>query len=165
LNWAVLLPDATVTLAGAMICELLDDSCTLTPEPAAGMFRVAVHAAVPPPVSVCCVQETALNATFALTGGSKVSVREAPPAALTVAAVLAETADALTVNVTAVMPLPIITEEGSVRLVLDELREKEVLARVGLRRVRVQLLAPGVGMVAGVQVMLGPAGEVFSTMD
>jgi len=129
------------------------------------MFRVAVHAAVPPPVSVCGLHETALNATFALTGGSKVSVREAPPVALTVAAVLAETAAAFTVNVTAIMPLPIITDEGSVRLVLDELRGKDVLARVGLRRVRVQVLVPGVWIVAGVQVRLGPAGEVFNTMD
>jgi hypothetical protein len=111
------------------------------------------------------MQETALKATFALTGGSRVSVREAPPAALTVTGVLAETAAAFTVNATAVMPLPIITEVGSVRPALDELSEKEVLARAGLRRVRVHVLVPGVWMVAGSQARLGPAGDVFSTMD
>ncbi len=106
----------------------------------------------PPPVSVCGLHETELSAEFPFCGGSRVSACERPLARETEAGVLAVTAAAVMVNVALVIPAPIATAVGMVRLPEDEISGMEVLDGAGLARVMVHVPVPGVWMVVGVQI-------------
>ena len=103
-----------------------------------------MHAALPPPVSVCGLQAIPVNERFPFCAGSSVNACKAPPSAVTEAEVLVVTAAAFTVNVAAVIPGPIVTDCGDVRLALEEPSAKVVLASAGLANARVHVLAPGV---------------------
>jgi hypothetical protein len=81
-----------------------------------------------------------------------------PPGAETEAEVLVVTAAALMVNVALVIPVPIVTEVGMVRLVEDESSETEVLAAAGLANVSVHVPVPGVWIVVGVQTRVAFIG-------
>jgi hypothetical protein len=63
------------------------------------------------------------------------------------------------VNVALVMPAPMVTDCGIVRLGLVEVRDMELLVCAGLPRLRVQVLVPGVCIVAGVQIKLAALEE------
>jgi hypothetical protein len=93
------------------------------------------------------VQEIEATGEFA---ASKVTDCVTPDAE-TDADVLAGTAAALMVNVALVMPVPIVTVVGIVRLGKDESSEMEVLACAGLASVKVHVPVPGVWMVVGLQ--------------
>jgi len=58
------------------------------------------------------------------------------------------------VNVPLVIPDPIVTVVGIVRLPEDEISETEVLAGAGFVTVTVQMPVPGVWMAVGVQLRL-----------
>ena len=67
-------------------------------------------------------------------------------------------------NVTLVIPVPIVTDDGTDRLVLLELREKLEFVGAGLARVIVHVLLPGVWMVVGPQTkvaLIAPAWRVM----
>jgi hypothetical protein len=71
------------------------------------------------------------------------------------------------VNVTLVIPVPIVTDGGTDRLVLLELREKLEFVGAGLARVMVHVLLPGVWMVVGPQTkvaLIAPACRVMAAV-
>jgi hypothetical protein len=149
LNAAPVLPWGTCTRAGTVNCALLDESAMRSPPAGAGAGNVSAQAVCPPPVSVCGPHEIEPSAEFS--AARRVTDCVMPPDAETEADVLAETAAALMVNVALVMPVPIVTVVGIVRLAEDESSETEVLASAGLASVRVHVPVPGVWMVVGVQ--------------
>jgi len=151
-NCAVLLPAGTITVGGTVSCELLDESCALTPlGDAAG--SVSAQLIDPPPVSVDGLQLIPLDGLF-VPCGSSVRICDPAPVAVTVTAVLALTAVAWAVNVVDVAPAPIVADRGTERLALLELRDKVSLVGAGAARLMVHVLLPGVWMVAGAQVKL-----------
>src|SRR5260370_1861226 len=81
-----------------------------------------------------------------------------PPGAETEAEVLVVTGGAMMVNVALVIPVPIVTEVGMVRLVEDESSETEVLAAAGLANVSVHVPVPGDWIVMGVQTRVAFIG-------
>jgi hypothetical protein len=87
--------------------------------------------------------------------------------ALTKAVVLAETAEAVAVNVALLLPLAMVMDGGTVTLELDEVSSTSVSNGAGLWRRSVQLLAPGVCTVVGAQVRPAcpPANAMVSTVD
>lgn len=66
-----------------------------------------------------------------------------------------ETDPAVMVNVALVKPALIVTEVGTVRLVLDDVSGIVVADCAGLPRLNVHVLEPGVCIVAGVQTRFG----------
>jgi len=150
------LPCGTRTRAGTVSCALLDESGMLSPPAGAGAGNVRTQAVCPPPVSVAGLQEIEASAeSFA---ARRVTDCVTPPVTETEADVLAVTADALIVNVALVMPVPIVTAVGIVRLAEDEDSEMEVLAVAGLASVRVHVPVPGVWMVVGAQTRVACNG-------
>jgi hypothetical protein len=149
LNAALVLPCGNWTTGGTVNCVLLDDSETLSPPAGAGAGIVSVQAVCPAPVSVCGPHEIVAAAEFC--AASRVTDCATLPAAEIEAVVLDGTDAALIVNVALVMPVPIVTVVGIVRLADDESRDTEVLACAGLFSVRVQVPVPGVWMVVGLQ--------------
>jgi hypothetical protein len=156
LNAAPVLPWGTCTMAGTVNCALLDESGMLSPPVGAGAGNVSVQAAWPPPVSVGGLHEIEASAeSFA---ARRVTGCVIPPDVETEADVLAGTAAALMVNVALVMPVPIVTVVGIVRLAEDETSETEVLAGAGLDSVSVHVPVPGVWMAVGVQTSVALNG-------
>ncbi len=156
-NVADELPAAACTTAGTVNCVLLELSWILVPVEGAGPESVISHALVPPPVSVCGLQETVEAVTFVPNGASSVndwdSARVGAP---TDAVVIAATAEAVTENVALVIPAPMVTACGTVRLGLLEVSDMDLLEVAGLPRLNVQVLDPGVWIEEGVQSRLAP---------
>lgn len=142
LNAALVFPWGTCTAVGTVNCVLLDDNATVSPPAGAGVCNVSVHAACPAPVSVCGPHEIVAAAEFC--AARRVTDCATLPAAETETVVLDATDAALIVNVALVMPVPIVTVVGIVRLADDERRDTEVLACAGLFSVRVHVPVPGV---------------------
>jgi len=155
-NAALVLPWATCTEAGTVNCVLLDDSAMLRPPVGAGDCIVIVHALCPAPVSVCEPHETAAAAEFC--AARSVTDCVTLPAAEIETVVLNGTDAAVMVNVALVIPVPIVTVVGIVRLADDEMRDAEVLACAGLFSVRVHAPVPGVWMVVGLQTKVALKG-------
>jgi len=156
LNAATVLPCGTRTRAGTANCALLDESGTLSPPAGAGAGNVRTQAVCPPPVSVGGLHE--IEASAESCAARRVTDCVMPPVAETEADVLVATAAALMVNVALVMPVPIVTAVGIVRLTEDEDSETEVLAVAGLASVMVHEPVPGVWMVVGVQTRVACNG-------
>src|SRR5215471_15632454 len=150
LNTAPLLPAGTWTRAGTVSWALLDESATVSPPVGAGADNVSAQAVCPPPVSVCGLHEIELCACAA----RRVTDCVLPPVMEIDADVSAATADAVIVNVALVIPDPIVTVVGIVRLPEDEISETEVLAGAGFVTITVQMPVPGVWMAVGVQLRL-----------
>jgi len=139
----------------------------LTP-PGTAPERPIWQSPAPPPVSVLGLHETDVTVTSVFTAINRVRACEALwLGALTRAVVLAETAVAVAVKVALVKPAPIVTDGGTVRLVLDEESNTRVLNGAGLCRLRVQLAVPGVWTIAGAHTMpaFPPAAAIVSTVD
>ena len=111
-NTALVDPAATVTEAGTVSAALLSESATTRPPVGAAALRVTVQEVVPPAVTEVGAQESVLGT------GSGVTVTEAVlevplPVAVTVTAVLAETAPAVARNEALVDPAATVTEAGT----------------------------------------------------
>ena len=149
LNAAPVLPWGTRTRVGTVNCAVLEESGTFRPPAGAGAGSVRAQVDWPLPVSTCGLHE--IEASEGSRAARSVTACAIPPDVETEAGVLVVTAAALMVNVALVMPVPIVTEVGMVRLVEDESSETEVLAAAGLASVSVHVPVPGVWMVVGVQ--------------
>jgi hypothetical protein len=68
------------------------------------------------------------------------------------------------VNVALVIPVPIVTDGGTDRLVLVELREKVEFVAAGLPRLMVHVLLPGVWMLAGLQTKVALSAPAWRVM-
>src|ERR1051326_135269 len=121
-NTALVLPWANCTEAGTFNCVVLDDSAMLSPPVGAGDCIVIVHALCPEPVRVCGPHETAAAAEFC--AARSVTDCVTLPAAEIEAVVLNGTAAAVMVNVALVIPVPIVTAAGIVRLAAEEMRDR-----------------------------------------
>jgi hypothetical protein len=115
-----------------------------------------VQAVCPAPVSVCVPQAIVAAAEFC--AASSVTDCATLPAAEMEAVVLEGIAAALIVNVALVMPVPMVTVVGMVRLADDESKDTDVLACAGLFSVRVQVPVPGVWMAVGLQTNVAFSG-------
>src|SRR5260370_29906024 len=108
----------------------LDERGMLSPPAGAGAASVRAQVAWPLPVSVCGLHE--IEACEEPCAARSVTDCAMPPEVETEAGVLVVTAAALIVNVALVIPVPIVTEVGMVRLVEDESSETEGLAAARL---------------------------------
>ena len=63
-----------------------------------------------------------------------------------------------------VIPFPIVTDAGTDRLALLELREKVLSVVAGLTRLMVHVLLPGVWMLSGLQTIFAPTVRVMVTV-
>jgi len=106
---------------------------------------------LPPPVSVDGLQLSPACEDGVPGAGRSVNTCDPPPKALTTAVDLTATEAACAVNVALIIPVPIVTDGGTDRLTLLELREKVELVGAGLVRLMVQVLLPGVWTLAGLQ--------------
>lgn len=98
-------------------------------------------------------------------GANRLTVWETPTlGALIEAFVIVCTAVAAAVNVALVIPAPMVTDAGTVRLELVEVRPITWVDCAGLPRLNVQVLDPGVCMDAGVHTRVGvlDAAEMLS---
>ena len=155
LNAALVLPWGIWTAVGTVNWVLLDESAILSPPVGAGAVNMSVQAVCPEPVSVCGPHET-VAAEFC--AARRVTDCETLPAAETEAVVLDATDAALMVKVALLIPVPIVTTVGVVRLTEEETREIEVLACAGLFNVSVQVPVPGVWMDVGVHTRVAFKG-------
>jgi hypothetical protein len=117
MNTALVEPAATVTEAGTVSAVLLPESATTRPPVGAAALRVMVQEVIPPAVIELGAQERLLG----MGGGVTVTeaVLEVPlPVAVTVTAVLAETAPAVAKNEALVVPAATVTEAGTESAVL-----------------------------------------------
>jgi hypothetical protein len=154
-------PAAAWTTDGTLTCVLLEATWMFVPPAGAAPERTTWHVLLPPPVKACGAQEMLVADTLVCNGASKVTCSERPRLGTpTDTVVIVWTVAAVAVNVALVMPAPMVTDCGTVRLGLVEVRGMELVVCAGLPRLRVQVLAPGVCIVAGVQIKLATLEEV-----
>src|SRR5690349_10492108 len=113
-NAALVLPWGTWTAVGTVNCVLLDESGMFSPPVGAGDCIASVQAVCPAPVSVCGPHEIVAAAEFC--AASRVTDCATLPDAEIEAVVLDGTDAAVIVNVALVMPIPIVTVVGIVKL-------------------------------------------------
>ncbi len=128
-----------------MSCVLLEERLIVGLLAEAAPDKVIWHALVPPPISVRGLQLTEVTARFEFDCPRRVSDCETPwfGAEMTTELV-ADTADAVAVNVALVNPVPMVITAGTLTVALDEFKLTAVGDCAALPRLKVHVVEPGV---------------------